>query len=709
MPGVEAPHSSGASPDLEATAAFEMVDAQAYEDLRRAPLFDGIAGHELNDAILSGEVELKRIARDRVIPFSSASLYLQAGQVAFAFFPEAVLADERKVAEGKLDKKEEKKRAKLGPLFSRVERSLTHFEPGDLLEPSSTAERHPKLACYTVTPVSLIAVAGSRIAHWKRVYPFFADRLRRAAASAHMRLDASDGARALVADFFVRHGLSVAQTLRVREIDKCVECGACEAACEERYGVKRLSLNGRVLGRLDFVDACHTCTDQRCIDPCAFDAIKYDSERREVIIVEPKCTGCTLCSTACPYDAIEMHDLEETPRLKQRLERDGALAFGEGTPRKARLKRLASKCDHCISYQDQACISACPTGALLEVTPDDALRRAKSREAARQGFMQTVLETRSGVTAFIQGLDVPEFGRARAPRGRVHVWLWWTLGLLTVGLSGLEVLLRAVAPEWSFAFFAATVIDHVPPRVALLHIDYHAGSELARAFGYTGTALLGSGMLYALRNRWPRIESWGTIQDWFDWHVMAGVVGTLFILLHSAARFNTWVVLALVFLFATVASGIVGHYLTAQVAMAAQVATLEVAIEERRLAKLLEKFPSLMAAAEWLEVRRKRAAALVERLGKTNLHVAHVALGWLIVDEIRRLGRRIVLGAMVRRATDDDHIRASAIKTITRLLILDRRRALLPLVEPLFRFWKAVHIPCAVLFTILAVLHICLA
>jgi leucyl aminopeptidase len=34
------------------------------------------------------------------------------------------------------------------------------------------------------------------------------------------------GAREQVADFFIRHGLSIAQTLRVRQIDKCVECGS---------------------------------------------------------------------------------------------------------------------------------------------------------------------------------------------------------------------------------------------------------------------------------------------------------------------------------------------------------------------------------------------------------------------------------------------------------------------------------------------------
>ena len=32
--------------------------------------------------------------------------------------------------------------------------------------------------------------------------------------------------------------------------------------------------------------------------------------------------------------------------------------------KKPKLRRMASKCDHCATYNDQACISHCPTGAL---------------------------------------------------------------------------------------------------------------------------------------------------------------------------------------------------------------------------------------------------------------------------------------------------------------------------------------------------------
>src|SRR5205823_12361280 len=147
----------------------------------------------------------------------------------------------------------------------------------------------------------------------------------RRASAAQRGIAAVGGVRAGVADFCVRDGHSVSQVLRARAVDMCSECGQCEAACEERYGAKRLSLNGRVLGALDFVEACHTCTDQRCIDPCAFDAIKYDTDKKEIVIIEAACTGCTLCATACPYSAIEMHDFEDKPLLRLRLEKEQKL------------------------------------------------------------------------------------------------------------------------------------------------------------------------------------------------------------------------------------------------------------------------------------------------------------------------------------------------------------------------------------------------
>ena len=67
--------------------------------------------------------------------------------------------------------------------------------------------------------------------------------------------------------------------VRVRQLGLCIDCKLCEEACEERYGARRLTLGGYQLGMLDFIYTCRTCTDQRCIDPCAYDSIKFDDEQ----------------------------------------------------------------------------------------------------------------------------------------------------------------------------------------------------------------------------------------------------------------------------------------------------------------------------------------------------------------------------------------------------------------------------------------------
>ena len=95
------------------------------------------------------------------------------------------------------------------------------------------------------------------------------------------RLAWVSGVKQELLDFFVRQGISVSgEMVRVRQLGLCIDCKLCEEACEERYGARRLTLGGYQLGMLDFIYTCRTCTDQRCIDPCAYDSIKFDDERR---------------------------------------------------------------------------------------------------------------------------------------------------------------------------------------------------------------------------------------------------------------------------------------------------------------------------------------------------------------------------------------------------------------------------------------------
>jgi hypothetical protein len=54
-------------------------------------------------------------------------------------------------------------------------------------------------------------------------------------------------------------------------------------------------------------------------------------------------------------------------------------------------------------------------------------------------------------------------------------------------------------------------------------------------------------------------------------------------------------------------------------------------------------------------------------------------------------------------------VRKRAARLAERLAVLERRRVLLPRLEPLFTHWKAVHVPMSIILTIVAGIHIALA
>jgi Fe-S-cluster-containing hydrogenase component 2 len=697
------------------TALVAKLGAVAgWAELRLLPLFDKLPDKALSLAFYAQRVRLRELARDEMVPLDGSLVLMMSGQTALARFPAAGLAEElaaqRRLVESEdpptAQKLERMRRETVGPLAELAEQNLAVFEEGDLIEPAAAQELDPALGCYAVMPAQIVLIERKLIQQWSQEHPFMADRFRRGVAAVRTRLAATDGAQAAVADFFVRHGLSVSTTLRVRKIDACIECGACEAACETRYGVKRLSLNGRILGGLDFVDACHTCVDARCIDPCNFDAISFDPIKREILIKEDACTGCTLCARACPYDAIEMHDLEQTPLLQIRLDKQNALAFGEGTARKAQLRRIASKCDHCSGYEDQACISACPTGALIEVAPADVVPTlpAALRNSALAGFDRTVGEMAAlNSPAAFADLDLRKLQQARP---RLPLGLLWGIGATLVLLAGAEVALRKLWPTASLYYLVLTRLLGAEHDVVLMHTDYHAGCTLAMQLGWVGSALLGGSMLYVPRKRLPWLSSWGALQDWFDWHVVSSVIGAALVALHTAARLNNWVSIPFWSMILTVLSGIVGRYLATQLPAAGRtVHQLEL---DRKLAAMRATVAGIRPAVQWLERYQERLKSWAPRSGMSGGLTTLFRFAW---EQLTHVPHLLQLRRAVARSlagADRAELRREVIAVVDGLAVAERQRTLTEPLLPLFMLWKMVHVPMAIVLTLLGALHIAL-
>ena len=725
MTDLSTEHGSGArdpamlSPELQG----------GYARLRRLSVFDGIPNEDLCAAIADGGIERQLCPRDAIVadPASVSRgaapiIFVAEGQIAAAVFERGDLSNRRDEQE-RIASMSEEERKELSllmppPLARVAKKNLALFRNGDLFNAGALHEGPGMpVAFYTVGPTELAAIRPDKIAELATRFPFFEARVRRAIMSSRERLADVTGVKQELLDFFIRHGVSVSgHKVRVRQLDRCIDCKQCERACEERYGAKRLTLGGYQLGMLDFVFTCRTCTDQRCIDPCEYDSIRYDETIGEVVINEASCTGCTLCAQSCPFEAIEMVDVEDpqNPTFRDdfriRLEVGGSLGYGSGKPRLARARRIANKCDHCGSYRDQACVSACPTGSLIEISAH-ALFNERSPQAAliaASGYDQEAAIDHGDVLPtdpFTKGVGVRNSGLAKVRRARWAPIIMWGVALAAWLLVFVEIVLRLYAKASSLQFALLSREERfadLPIEAVLQHVDYHTGEDLAIICGFIGAGLLAIAAVYPFFRRIRAFRFIASNTMWFDFHMMAGTVGPMFILLHSAMKFqNPLSSSAFWAMTIVVGSGVIGRYLYTHVPDLLNGRELEALDNERAFARL--RLANAFAASEATrELETHRAA--VDRV--RNEYGLLRTLGWLIVEDLRRPMRGWRRRKRIRATSAPKHVAKEIMARTARGILIDRGRVIAPRAQLILHSWKKVHVPFTILLVVLGSWHI---
>lgn len=699
-----------------------------YAEIRQLPLFDGVPNEILLGALQSGDLALRQVDRDAIVadplggPQAPAApvFVLMTGQVAAGVFDPHELG-ERKEQQEHLermthDEREEQSLIKPIPMARLAKKNIALFAEGDLWNGAAvTASRGAPVAFFATAPSTVLALSQRLVADVAVRFPFFEARFRRAIQLARQRLHRITGVKQEILDFFVRQGISVSgESVRVRQLDRCIDCKQCEIACEERYGARRLTLGGYQLGMLDFVYTCRTCTDQRCIDPCAYDSIRFDPEKKEVVINDATCTGCSACAQSCPYGAIDMIDLEDgSPTFKKefraRLEKKGALASGPGTGRVARVRRIANKCDHCGAYGDQACISACPTGALIEISAYDLFRERspQATAAARAGFDQEVDADRREILPkhpFTEGVGERSGGDAKVRRGRWGPLLLWVVGILAWLVVLGEILLRLYAPKMSYQFAqlrASAEMAGLTDELVLQKVGFRSGSPLAIQCALVGTGLMMIAAIYPMFRRVRAFRWLASNTMWFDFHLMAGTVGPMFIALHSALKLGSWVSLAFWSMVIVAISGFIGRYLYTQVPELSSGRELEELDHERAFALHRGRSPVAMAEIDReLHDHHLRAGRVARHRGLL------FSLGWLLLEDLRRPGRWFARRSRLARVGTTGAVRRELVKRASRLLLIHRGSVIAPKANLLLNSWKKVHVPFTVLLAISSAAHI---
>ncbi len=703
-----------------------------YALVRQLPLFEGVGNDDLIAAMQQGGISIRRLERDMFVldPIGLAGgaaapvIYVAEGQAAAAVFMENELVDRRQQQlaheSASRDEREAESLIKPPPLARVALKNIALFMQHDLFNSGAlSAARGQPIAFYTTAPSTLVQLEHRWVAELAARYPVFESRLRRALSISRERLAWVSGVKQELLDFFVRQGMSVSgEMVRVRQLDLCIDCKLCEEACEERYGAQRLTLGGYQLGMLDFIYTCRTCTDQRCIDPCAYDSIKYDLNKLEVVINESTCTGCTACAQACPYGAIDMIEIEpDAPTFKKqfqaRLEKKGMLSFGPGTPRVARARRIANKCDHCIAYGDQACVSACPTGSLIELNAYDLFRERspKMAQLAKTGYDGELTKKDRKevlpVTPFTEGVATRSGGLAKVKRGRYAPLLTWMIGIFAFLVALGEALLRSYAPQMSYLFSQVTADPQyadLPVAAQLEKINFNPGDQLSTYCGLIGTGLMIVAAIYPIFRRIKLFRWMASNTMWFDFHLMAGTVGPAFIALHTVIRLDSWVSAAFWSMVIVVVSGFLGRYLYTQVPELASGAELEELDHERFFQLYRPRLTVPMAEID-RELAVQRANA--QRVGQSPSML--VALWWLIFQDIGKYPRTLARRGRLAQLGVDRKTRNDLARRTGRMIVIARRQVVAPKAQLLLNSWKKVHVPFTVILTGFSVAHIYLS
>lgn len=131
--------------------------------------------------------------------------------------------------------------------------------------------------------------------------------------------------------------------------DRCMGCKSCEIACAVQHSegktlfsalleipapMKRLFVE--TAGSIKMPILCRHCEDAPCLNACISGCL-YKDENGFIRRRKERCIGCWTCLMVCPFGVVT-RDVN---------------------------KHLAVKCDRCHKLDVPACVTACPTKALI--------------------------------------------------------------------------------------------------------------------------------------------------------------------------------------------------------------------------------------------------------------------------------------------------------------------------------------------------------
>ncbi|MFK7913781.1 MAG: hypothetical protein AB8B93_07690 [Pseudomonadales bacterium] len=242
-----------------------------------------------------------------------------------------------------------------------------------------------------------------------------------------------------------------------------------------------------------------------------------------------------------------------------------------------------------------------------------------------------------------------------------------------------------------------------------------AGNGTGYALGILGASLMLLLLLYPLRKRARFLRNAGPVRHWFRIHMILGILGPLFVLLHSnfsLGSLNSQVALICTIVVST--SGIIGRYLYAKVHNGMYGHRVTVESISKEIAEAEDSDSSITALLPTLNARLQNLASTVNTQPQTitgSLTQA-IALTFKLSVSKRVLRKEIRshLVALANKSTvvsnNQKRLQRTAFNYLEFRLTVLRKFAQLQAAERLFSLWHIVHYPLFIVLVVAAVIHV---
>lgn len=232
------------------------------------------------------------------------------------------------------------------------------------------------------------------------------------------------------------------------------------------------------------------------------------------------------------------------------------------------------------------------------------------------------------------------------------------------------------------------------------HKTLRPSGPVGNALGIAGTVLMASTLAYVVRKRIPLLAKTGSPKTWLEVHIFCGIVGPVFITLHSSFKFGGIISVAFWSMALVVGSGFVGRYLYVRIPKTLRGTELSLVQVEARAAALKRELAEMTIPVRLLTrieaAEREMLPAQGSEQGLGESFVGDVRV-WLRLARLRR--------EIADAGIEKDQLQESLDLVAERVALL-RRASTLARTKRLFELWHVFHRPLVwVLFSV-ATLHI---